>query len=135
MPTLPSYQQALARILRLYISQPTAASRGAQPCRPPATPPPRTTSLIKRGLPPITGQPITPTGVFVSGYQYLYSSSITAGGFRHNDQPVIGISPTDPNTVYALWTDGRWDTSFVYQGGSGKHADIAFSRSTDGGAT
>ncbi|MEO8288731.1 MAG: S-layer homology domain-containing protein [Chloroflexota bacterium] len=82
----------------------------------------------------ITGQTITPTGAFVSGYQYLYAGS-TSSGFRHNDQAVIDVSPTDPNVVYAVWTEGRWDTSFVYQNVTGQHGDIAFSRSTDGGAT
>ncbi|MFL5733653.1 MAG: S-layer homology domain-containing protein [Chloroflexia bacterium] len=82
----------------------------------------------------ITGQPISSTGSFISGYQYLYAGS-TASGFRHNDQAIIGVSPTNANQVYALWTDGRWDTSFVYQGVTGLHADIAFSRSTDGGST
>ena len=80
----------------------------------------------------ITNQPISSTGAFVGGYQYLYASS-TSSGFRHNDQAIIGVSPTNANQVYALWTDGRWDTSFVYQGITGQHADIAFSRSTDGG--
>ncbi len=82
----------------------------------------------------ITNQPISPTGAFSGGYQYLLASS-TASGFRHNDQAIIGVSPTNANQVYALWTDGRWDTSFVYQGITGQHADIAFSRSTDGGNT
>jgi hypothetical protein len=82
----------------------------------------------------VTGQPISPTGAFVGGYQYLYASSTTSG-FRHNDQEIIGVSPTNPNVVYSLWTDGRWDTSFVYQSVTGQHADIAFSRSTDGGST
>jgi hypothetical protein len=82
----------------------------------------------------ITGQPISATGAFVGGYQYLYAGSTTSG-FRHNDQGILGVSPTNANEVYAMWTDGRWDTSFVYQSVTGQHADIAFSRSTDGGTT
>ncbi|MGI8587770.1 MAG: Kelch repeat-containing protein [Chloroflexia bacterium] len=82
----------------------------------------------------ITGQPITPTGAFSGGYQYLYAGS-TSSGFRHNDQAIIGVSPTNPQHVYAVWTDGRFESTFVYQGITGYHADIVSSRSTDGGAT
>ena len=82
----------------------------------------------------ITGQVISPTGAFSGGYQYLYASSTTSG-FRHNDQAIIGVSPTNPQHVYAVWTDGRLETSFVYQSVTGQHADVVFSRSTDGGTT
>ncbi|HUS13616.1 MAG TPA: kelch repeat-containing protein, partial [Chloroflexia bacterium] len=80
----------------------------------------------------ITGQPISYTGSSVSGYQYLYASSTTTG-FRHNNQAIIGVSPTNPNEVYALWSDGRFESTFVYQGVTGWHGDIVFTRSTDGG--
>ena len=82
----------------------------------------------------ITGAPISTTGASLAGYQYLYANS-TDLGFRHNDQVILGVAPTDPRTVYALWTDGRWDSTFGYQGVTGRHADIAFSHSADGGAT
>ncbi|HST04540.1 MAG TPA: S-layer homology domain-containing protein [Chloroflexia bacterium] len=82
----------------------------------------------------ITGQPITPTGAYSAGYQYLYAGS-TSSGFRHNDQAIIGVSPSNPQHVYAIWTDGRFESSFVYHTVSGQHADVVFSRSTDGGAT
>ncbi|HMA35580.1 MAG TPA: sialidase family protein, partial [Chloroflexia bacterium] len=82
----------------------------------------------------ITGQPISITGSFVGGYQYLYASS-TSSGFRHNDQAIIGVSPTNPQQIYAVWTDGRFESSFVYQGISGLHGDILFSRSLNGGTT
>ncbi len=82
----------------------------------------------------ITGQVITPTGAFTGGYQYLYAGS-TTNGFRHNDQAIIGVSPTNPQHVYAVWTDGRFESTFVYQGITGHHADIVFSHSTDGGNT
>src|SRR5205814_7393233 len=75
--------------------------------------------------------PISPTGSFVGGYQYLYASS-TSSGFRHNDQAIIGVSPTNPQHVYAVWTDGRFESSFTYQSVVGQHADIVFTRSTDG---
>jgi hypothetical protein len=82
----------------------------------------------------VTGQPISYTGASVSGYQNLLAYSPTTG-FRHNDQMITGVNPTNPNEVYALWTDGRWESTFVFQSVTGWHADIAFSRSTDGGAT
>ncbi|MDQ2807944.1 MAG: glycoside hydrolase, partial [Chloroflexota bacterium] len=82
----------------------------------------------------ITGAAITYTGPSVAGYQYLYAGS-TSSGFRHNDQEVIEVSPTNPNQLYAVWSDGRFESSFVYQGVSGQHADIVFTRSTDGGLT
>ncbi len=82
----------------------------------------------------ITGAAITYTGPSVAGYQYLYAGS-TNTGFRHNDQEVIEVSPTNPNQLYAVWSDGRFESSFVYQGVTGQHADIVFTRSTDGGLT
>ncbi|MBF6611977.1 MAG: S-layer homology domain-containing protein [Chloroflexi bacterium] len=82
----------------------------------------------------ITGQPISYTGASVAGYQYLYAGS-TNSGFRHNDQAIIGVSPTNPNELYALWSDGRFESTFVYQGVTGWHGDIVFTRSTDGGNT
>ncbi len=82
----------------------------------------------------ITGQVISPTGAFSGGYQYLYAGS-TSSGFRHNDQTIIGVSPTNPQHVYAVWTDGRFESSFVYQSVTGQHADVVFSSSTDGGTT
>ncbi|PZS06109.1 MAG: hypothetical protein DLM69_00440, partial [Candidatus Chloroheliales bacterium] len=82
----------------------------------------------------MTGQPISYTGSSVSGYQYLYASS-TSTGFRHNDQAIIGVSPTNPNQLYAVWSDGRFESTFVYQGVTGWHGDIVSTRSTDGGLT
>ena len=82
----------------------------------------------------LTGAAITYTGPSVGGYQYLYAGS-TSSGFRHNDQAVVDVSPTNPNQLYAVWSDGRFESSFVYQSVSGQHADIVFTRSTDGGLT
>lgn len=82
----------------------------------------------------VTGQPISYTGASISGYQYLYANSPTTA-FRHNDQPVLGVSPTNSNQLYMLWTDGRFESTFTYQGVTGLHADILFSRSADGGQT
>src|SRR5205823_3796979 len=82
----------------------------------------------------ITNQPISITGAFSGGYQYLYAGSTTSG-FRHNDQAIIGVSPSNPNHVYAAWTDGRFESTFVYNGITGYHGDIVFTRSTDGGTS
>ena len=55
---------------------------------------------------------------------------------RINQFPTIAVSPTDPNTVYAVWNDGRWDTPYLACGDlSGYAGDIAFSKTTDAGNT
>jgi hypothetical protein len=54
---------------------------------------------------------------------------------RINHHPSIGVDPDNRDTVYAVWNDGRWEVSFAQCGTGGKHSDIAFSRSTDGGQT
>ena len=55
---------------------------------------------------------------------------------RINHYPTIAVSPTDPNTVYAVWNDGRWDTPYTDCGGRPGYAgDIAFSKTTDAGNT
>ena len=85
----------------------------------------------------IGGAAITPGGasdkkgrewILVGG---LVDGSVTA--FRIFQYPSIVVSPTDPNTVYAVWNDGRWDSTFKYFQHAGQHSDIAFSRTTDGG--
>lgn len=55
---------------------------------------------------------------------------------RITQYPTIAVSPTDPNTVYAVWNDGRWDTPYLACGDlSGYASDIAFSKTTDAGNT
>ncbi len=81
----------------------------------------------------ITAQAITYPGVTVNGYNNLLGSGSTF--FRYIDQAILGVSPSNPQEVYAVWTDGRWESKFDYQFARGTHADIAFSRSSDGGAT
>jgi hypothetical protein len=49
--------------------------------------------------------------------------------------PSIAVSPFDINTLYAVWNDGRWEPNGGLCGATGRHSDIAFSRSTDGGNT
>ena len=82
----------------------------------------------------ITNQPISYTGVFTNYHLRLWGSSTTTG-LRHNDQAILGVNPTNPQEIYSMWTDGRWDSSFIYDGLTGQHADIAFTRSTNGGTT
>src|SRR5206468_1954643 len=52
---------------------------------------------------------------------------------RVNHYPTLAVSPVDPNTVYMVWNDGRWESPVSLCGWTGRHSDIAFSRSTDGG--
>src|SRR5262249_37310096 len=56
-------------------------------------------------------------------------------GLIMTNPPFLAVAPDDPRTLYLAWNDGRWDSSFDYFGNPGQHADIAFSRSTDAGAT
>ena len=55
---------------------------------------------------------------------------------RVNHIPAIAVSPTNPNTVYAVWHDGRWESTYTSCSSSqADHSDVAFSRTTDGGLT
>ena len=77
------------------------------------------------------------------GRQY-YKADNAGHGFRANQNPSIAVSPTDSNIVYMVWNhyQAGWDTTYVANccGGAGtprtfNAGDIAFARSTDGGAT
>jgi hypothetical protein len=85
----------------------------------------------------ITGSPIVHIGRpdFKGGRELVLVADDKCSIMRIFNHPFISVSPTDPNTVYAVWNDGRWDSQFTLCGDSGKHSDIAFSRSTDGGTT
>ena len=84
----------------------------------------------------MTGQPITATGSLdLKGRELVLLGNGTGGSVRVNHFPSFVVSPTDPETLYAVWNDGRWETTFDYYGNTGRHGDIAFSRSTDGGQT
>jgi hypothetical protein len=52
---------------------------------------------------------------------------------RVDHYPRIAVSPLNSNHVYVVWNDSRWDSQFSGCGRQGKHSDIAFSRTTDGG--
>ena len=44
---------------------------------------------------------------------------------RINHYPSIAVSPDDLNTVYVVWNDGRWETTFPgCSPGSGNHSDM-----------
>ena len=50
-------------------------------------------------------------------------------------QLVDQVAPDNPNMVYIVWNDGRWERTFTIYGHEGYDADIAFTRSSDGGIT
>ena len=86
----------------------------------------------------ISGQPIAQTGVADPKVRELVLlASADCGLMRTNHFPSIAVSATNPDLVYAVWNDGRWEQSIDNQctATPGKHSDIAFSRSTDGGQT
>jgi hypothetical protein len=90
-----------------------------------------------------TSTPLTFTGYLAPDGQY-YKADNAGHGFRHNQNPSIGVSPTNSNIVYMVWNHHQagWDTSYQAAccGGSATMhmflaGDIAFARSTDGGTT
>ena len=85
----------------------------------------------------ITGAPIIPIGAPDWKFHELtLAGSADCDLLRINHNPLIGVSPTNPNEVYAVWNDGRWDlTEDVCERPNAHHSDIAFSRTTDGGVT
>jgi hypothetical protein len=85
----------------------------------------------------ITGAPMVHIGRpdFKGGRELVLVADDKCSIMRIFNHPFIAVSPADSDTVYAVWNDGRWDSVFTLCGDSGRHSDIAFSRSTDGGAT
>ncbi|MEO8285579.1 MAG: S-layer homology domain-containing protein [Chloroflexota bacterium] len=85
----------------------------------------------------ITGAPITTMGE--PDYEYRELAIVVNENcdlLRINHYTVIGVSPTDPNTVYVVWNDGRWEPPVDHCGHTNvHHGDIAFSRTTDAGLT
>ncbi|MEO8285580.1 MAG: S-layer homology domain-containing protein [Chloroflexota bacterium] len=84
----------------------------------------------------VSGAPITRIG----GPDYKLRELVLAVSsscfyLRINHFPSIAVSPTDPNTVYVAWNDGRWEQTLDECSTTGKHSDVAFSRTTDGGLT
>ncbi|MEW5986144.1 MAG: sialidase family protein [Chloroflexota bacterium] len=66
------------------------------------------------------------------GYFAINSGCST---FRHRSFPIIGVDPNNSNNVYAMWAGGNLETAYSCGGYNGRHSDILFSRSTDGGVT
>ena len=84
----------------------------------------------------IGGGPTTKIGIHdYKDHELVMPASADCSLMRINQYPYIAASPTDPNTVYAVWSDGRWDRTFNQCEGASPHSDIAFSRTTDGGVT
>ena len=87
----------------------------------------------------VTGAPVVPVGALdEEGHDLVLRGSGAVSpeaAVEVNNFPVMAVSPSDPDTVYVVWNDGRWDSDFQIYGHPGKHADIAFSSSTDGGLT
>ncbi len=84
----------------------------------------------------VTGAPITKIGIpDFKGRELVLLADSSCSMIRINHFPSLAVSPTDPNTLYVVWNDGRWDQQFTACAGTGRHSDIAFSRSTDGGLT
>ena len=101
-------------------------------------------AILSAQYSPITAAPLSPTGyVFNDGKQY--SKADNAGhAFRNAQFPVIAVSPTNPDTVYAVWNHYKpgWDTTYMAACCRGDltprefaAGDIAFATSTDGGQT
>lgn len=84
----------------------------------------------------LSGAPIQPVGApDDKGRELVLIGNATDAPLHVDHFPSIAVSQADQNTVYAVWNDGRWDSTYHYLGDEGKHADIAFSRSTNGGDT
>jgi hypothetical protein len=84
----------------------------------------------------ISGAPIVYTGgPDAKQKELVLVQTDTCQFVRLRNRPSIVVAPADPNVVYAVWNDGRWDSTFRVCGTEGKHSDIAFSKTTDGGIT
>ncbi len=88
----------------------------------------------------ISGAPIVPIGrQDYKGRELVLIGNTTDTGscslLRAKDLPTIAVAPDNSQVIYALWNDGRWNTQEALCDVPGRHSDIAFSRSTDGGST
>ncbi len=80
--------------------------------------------------------PITKVGAMDGeGHELLLPADDSQHGVVVITVPYLAVAPDQPQTLYATWNDGRWEQPFEIYGHTGQHGDIAFSRSTDGGAT
>jgi hypothetical protein len=84
----------------------------------------------------ITGAPITPIGEpDPKEHELVIVGNSDCYLLRINHNPEIALSATNPNEVYVVWNDGRWQPEQDACGRPEHNSDIAFSRTTDGGAT
>ena len=62
---------------------------------------------------------------------------INTGGssFRSRSHPIVAVKPTDPSTVYVLYSGGDLELPYTCGGATGFHSDMLFRKSTDGGVT
>ncbi len=80
--------------------------------------------------------PITQGGVCTPAQNgrglFCFSSN---GTFRSRSSPIMGVSPTNPQHVYMLYSGGELEVPYACDNLTGYHSDILFRTSTDGGAT
>jgi hypothetical protein len=77
---------------------------------------------------------------YIGGPDWKYRERVLTAAadcsvLRIDEHPRIAVSPLNSDHVYAVWNDSRWESAITDCLGPGKHSDIAFSRSTDGGQT
>src|SRR5436309_5153105 len=65
----------------------------------------------------------------------IFCTNAGGSSFRSRSHPIMGISPTDPNHVYMVYSGGDLESAYTCAGSTGFHSDTLFRRSTDGGAT
>ena len=84
----------------------------------------------------ITGAPVVPIGrPDFKGRELTLLGNEGCSLLRINHHPSIAVSPTNPDTVYVVWNDARWEPPTTFCNAPGRSGDIAFSRSTDAGLT
>ncbi len=85
---------------------------------------------------PIAGGLQTHVGALdAENHELMLLGNDNQQGVRITNTPYLAVAPDQPQTLYAVWNDGRWETSFTFFGHPGRHSDILFARSVDGGAT
>ena len=83
----------------------------------------------------ITGGPIVQGGTCVAGGTGHFAKNATNATINVRAQAVLGVKPTDPNTVYAIYGGGDLESPYTIGTESGYHSDTIFTKSTDGGQT
>jgi hypothetical protein len=65
----------------------------------------------------------------------LFCFATNGAAFRSRSSPIIGVSPTNPQHVYMIYSGGDLELPYTCDNLTGYHSDILFRLSTDGGAT